>query len=1758
MAKTQSKRGGKLKSDSKKLKKDGNRAGHMEMKSQINLPDEDRKVKIDLEDIEDEINYWKPSLVCYVLGSNPPLHILEGFAKRKWSEKVDKVKLLAYGVFLIRFHSIEQRDEVLNGGHIFFNRKPVIMKPWDPNSSVKKEDVKLVPIWIQLEGLELKYWGEKSLFKIVRQLGKPIMVDAITVGNTTVTVQYEWKPSVCQHCYGMGHVTAECKKKTQAKKEWVVKADNRAEPRKNTQDEDGFQPVSKGKKIRMQEDPVETEIQNVFSILDGTGEEQQEEQETEIGAIQINTRGGGGEIPLLEMDKFLCWNVRGANNTQKQRAIKQLIHNQGVGFVGLLETRVKVHKLGTLYLNVFEGWCFSTNIAWHRGGRIVIAWNPVRYIVDIIKCTSQLMHLKISTMDHTFSSFATIIYAFNNKARRETLWKDLAALATMESWFLMGDFNDILLKEERIGHKVKYYPDIAFANCVEQCRLEDVKATGNFFTWSNKQQGKDRICSKIDRVMANQAWLDQYLTAEANFLSEGTFDHSPCVLSLYSRRVEGRSVGMWSSYLNFSNKVQDVWNNRVYGTKMYQVISKLKALKPVLKEINKDGFSDMHTAVQRAQGDLENVQQQLQQDPLDIEMIDRELAARTKLIRVQQDYSTFLQQKAKVTWIQNGDLNTAIFHASIKQRARHNQIFSIENQLGSRIIDPNLISTAFVDYYKELLGTSMANRRTVLKKIVSRGNKALGPDGFSSFFFQDCWEIVGDDIFQAVTSFLESGNLLKEINATILTLVPKKKCPNTVKDFRPIACCNVIYKIATKLLCSRIKLILPNLVSLNQGGFIKGRFIGHNIMICQDLLRHYGRKNNKPSCIIKLDLQKAYDTIEWDFIEEMLQGLLFPPKFIKLVMNCVRTPHFSLMFNGTLHGYFESKRGLRQGDPMSPLLFVLGMEYLTRIMGRIGDKEDFYYHDRCAATSLNHLAFADDVLLFCNGDLKSVYYLLQGLKLFSETSGLNPNATKSAMYTCNMPEDQVRRIKAISGFQHQSLPFTYLGVPIGAKRISGKECEILAEKMTARIKVWSSRNLSFAGRVVLINSVLMAIHSYWCQVMILPKKVVSNIEAICRNFLWNAKAEYHGPGAIAWDFICQPKVAGGIGFKDIGSWNKAAMGKYIWAIANKEDSLWMRWINSVYLHNGDWWAYETSSQTSWYWRCLLRLKDQFKMSNQPMMLQQYTISTGYKLLVQNPPKLQWTRQVWSRLNAPKHCFILWLAMHQRLKTRDRLFKMKIITDTTCIFCCDRSETAEHLFFACPNTLIYLQDIKSWLGMRTMHTNLPNIIKWLGRLKESKFKLLVFTAAVAGLVYTVWQLRNRKLWTKEEKSSSLDFSCMETSCKRSNSLMERIKTEYKIVLFMAGIKTQYKRIPPYERTAPTQLFHQRAKTFATYDKKDLGVGGLVTTENYWKAKLILGHQLVEDSNLSKVICPNVRVPAAEKTFRDEIIATAEEKYREYLDWKAQEKAYTKAQAAAGRPRRVGSPVERRTQAAVGRPLRIGSPVEKRAPRPRPTVQVPNTGALDASTSGSAANPMEAILATLAGAHSRDASLPPTSSQMAFTHSCFLFQLAAEAGRLSKNIINHGFVLSEFGGIDKVVKILQDLSAERRSLQEEVARQEALAKAKFEEEAKQREAQAEAMIREEVLRRDRLEVKHREALRAEGEAVAKAKRELREAREALDEMAARVKSLEELHQADLESRANLAVELKELKDFKDQSLKKAKKDELLSLISCSRCI
>ncbi|KAM6551429.1 hypothetical protein CsatB_001237 [Cannabis sativa] len=215
------------------------------------------------------------------------------------------------------------------------------------------------------------------------------------------------------------------------------------------------------------------------------------------------------------------------------------------------------------------------------------------------------------------------------------------------------------------------------------------------------------------------------------------------------------------------------------------------------------------------------------------------------------------------------------------------------------------------------------------------------------------------------------------------------------------------------------------------------------------------------------------------------------------------------------------------------------------------------------------------------------------------------------------------------------------------------------------------------------------------------------------------------------------------------------MGKYVWEIANKEDTLWLRWVNSVYLHNEDWWAYKLPSQSSWYWKSLVRLNDQMKEASSKVVLQQkYTVAHGYNMFKPAGEKVHWPKQVWSRLNSPKHSFVLWLAMHQRLKTRDRLFKMKIVEDQVCLLYYTHQETAEHLFFGCIETSRCLRELKTWLHWKTSHTSLFNLIKWIGRAKLSKFKKMTLAASLASLTYNICRLRNRCFWEKEKPEIGL--------------------------------------------------------------------------------------------------------------------------------------------------------------------------------------------------------------------------------------------------------------------------------------------------------------------------------------------------------------------------------------------------------------------
>lgn len=195
-------------------------------------------------------------------------------------------------------------------------------------------------------------------------------------------------------------------------------------------------------------------------------------------------------------------------------------------------------------------------------------------------------------------------------------------------------------------------------------------------------------------------------------------------------------------------------------------------------------------------------------------------------------------------------------------------------------------------------------REKVRKTMFSMNkNKAPDPDGFSAGFYHKAWEVVGEDVIEAVLEFFSEGKLLKETNATIITLVPKKKNPSSMGDYRPIACCNVVHKCITKLLANRLRPGLEDIISLNQGAFIPNRSIAENIILAQELVSDYHKSNGQPRCTLKVDLMKAYDSVSWHFILHCLSSFGAPLKFVNwvsfksLFYHCTKW-FFSGLFSG--------------------------------------------------------------------------------------------------------------------------------------------------------------------------------------------------------------------------------------------------------------------------------------------------------------------------------------------------------------------------------------------------------------------------------------------------------------------------------------------------------------------------------------------------------------------------------------------------------------------------------------------------------------------------------------------------------------------------------------------------------------------------------------------------------------------------------------------------------------------------------------------
>ncbi|XP_074301215.1 uncharacterized protein LOC141632574 [Silene latifolia] len=388
-------------------------------------------------------------------------------------------------------------------------------------------------------------------------------------------------------------------------------------------------------------------------------------------ATKLVDKGGGEGVPL-PMIKLGVWNVRGLNNVNKQKHLKWFLLQNDVELFGLLETRVKPSSLNLIASNVCYGWNFVTNISQHPGGRIWILWKGNSVDVEVLEMSEQYIHTKIRLVQTENVFLATFIYAFNKIEHRVPLWNALDRLSGNGPWIILGDFNNVLYTNERLGKAVRDEEMLPFQSTVARCDLHDMKTTGAFFTWNNKQPSETRIFSRIDRVMVNSDWLALWSDWLAHYQPGGTFDHCPCIVSCGEsckrRKSSFKFFNMWARVEEFGELVKEHWQMQIIGTPMYIMARKLKLLKPCLRSLNRGLFSDIERNADVAFNLLIDCQLQLQNDPTNVTLMDKEIQLRESYQLMEESRTDFLKQKAKCAWAREGDTNSSMFHQAIQQR----------------------------------------------------------------------------------------------------------------------------------------------------------------------------------------------------------------------------------------------------------------------------------------------------------------------------------------------------------------------------------------------------------------------------------------------------------------------------------------------------------------------------------------------------------------------------------------------------------------------------------------------------------------------------------------------------------------------------------------------------------------------------------------------------------------------------------------------------------------------------------------------------------------------------------------------------------------------------------------------------------------------------------------------------------------------------------------------------------------------------------
>jgi hypothetical protein len=552
--------------------------------------------------------------------------------------------------------------------------------------------------------------------------------------------------------------------------------------------------------------------------------------------------------------------------------------------------------------------------------------------------------------------------------------------------------------------------------------------------------------------------------------------------------------------------------------------------------------------------------------------LEKKLSLELENVLMQEELTCF--QKERSEWIVNGDLHTKYFHTRRVVRRRILKIELLQDSNGEWISDPRALEHLAVHFFRNLFShetevpsgrlgnffpADVAPYLSSLERPFTeteiwealramKPTKAPGPDGFHAIFYQSNWEVVGHDVIDFMNRVFLNPKCISAVNDTLLVFIPKVQHPTMIQQVRPKGLCNVTYKLVTKVIANRLKDLMPKVVSPFQSSFVPGRHSKDNIIIAQEMIHSMkGLKGRKQFMTIKLDLEKAYDRLNWKFIDETLKAIGIPHKLRSLIIECITSPNIQVLWNGSITEAFTPSRGIRQGCPLEPYLFVLCIERLSHMICR--EVEAGSWKPMRAGRDgplISHLMFADDILLFAEASLEQMNLILYILDQFGVHSGQKVSCAKSSIFVSKSTPNDVRdAITATSGFQHTGNLGKYLGVPIIHGRVTKSLFYEVVSKIEAKLSGWPAASLSMAGRVTLVQSVLQTVPYYSMQVVRLPGTICDEVERLCRQFIWGDSPARRRLHTINLDVIIRPKHESGLGIRRLKEMNLAFWQKHV-------------------------------------------------------------------------------------------------------------------------------------------------------------------------------------------------------------------------------------------------------------------------------------------------------------------------------------------------------------------------------------------------------------------------------------------------------------------------------------------------------------------------------------------------------------------------------------------------------------------------------------